>query len=638
MGVYINKNNIIDKSWNMKKNIKRTKDHASIIFKSIENFNYTESILLGKAWDAAREYTTKVQLPILRMYIEYLELDNEACGKYARAASKLPGYEKLDEDIIINKKEKYERLLDREYNRTHPRNTMIRFYEKRIDRCERLLMYIEDFCCEVHNIFAETLSVKWQLYSLHDNLKMISIDERTNTMVGPVDNENIKSILKDLEKYYAEIKEKDLLKRQKELNDLYTNYGARAVIENVLNYPEEKRLYSDIEKEDYIMLAKVLMESRGEAYISNIKITLTNCYDFEKALSDFENDMPKVSYIYEKNDKMDKVRIGLSSLIERLNKDTAITEIQNKKVRDDRQNLMQLTQAFLSLCAYEHRIVIEKVALYESDADPVKINVSRDSKNNLEINFIKYAEGFEGNANSEGYKDISLIVSALNLGEYAAYDVDDDGWNYVKNGLGINESKTYAICNSVANASLVVAVGKLGEGLGKIFEGVGGMVLGELGDACTVMGSAGEIGDILSEKDKKIFDYGENTSNLWRVVNKFNLGYVSSWIRENVPNGEKDYNINTFMYTIYPSYTVDVYKGVKPTTKLIDICNKNLSKGGRLEEYVVDLGYDESNPITVDSICGRLYEIKQMLEKSRHISDRIERTVDITAEEWIDAK
>ena len=54
MGVYINKNNIIDKSWNMKKNIKRTKDHASIIFKSIEYFNYTESILMGKAWDASR--------------------------------------------------------------------------------------------------------------------------------------------------------------------------------------------------------------------------------------------------------------------------------------------------------------------------------------------------------------------------------------------------------------------------------------------------------------------------------------------------------------------------------------------------------------------------------------------------------
>lgn len=633
MGVYINKNNIIDKSWNMKKNIKRTKDHASVIFKSIENFNYTESILMGKAWDAAREYTTKIQLPILRMYIEYLELDNEACGKYARAASKLPGYEKLDEDMIINKKEKYERLLDREYNRTHPRNTMIRFYEKRIDRCERLLMYIEDFCCEVHNIFAETLSVKWQLYSLHDNLKMISIDERTNTMVGPVDNENIKSILKDLEKYYAEIKEKDLLKRQKELNDLYTNYGARAVIENVLNYPEEKRLYSDIEKEDYIMLAKVLMESRGEAYISNIKITLTNCYDFEKALSDFENDMPKVSYIYEKNDKMDKVRIGLSSLIERLNKDTAITEIQNKKVRDDRQNLMQLTQAFLSLCAYEHRIVIEKVALYESDADPVKINVSRDSKNNLEINFIKYAEGFEGNANSEGYKDTSVIVSNPKIGEYAGIGVSGEGWDYAEHGLEIDKTKFYSIGNSIGKAGVTIYVGKLGENLGKMFTGMGGIVLGELGDAYTVMGCASEIEDILSEKDQKIFYEGKSTSELWLPVNKFNLGYVSSWTRENVPNGEKDYNINTFMYTIYPSYTVDVYKGVKPTTELIDICNKNLSMGGRLEEYAVELGYDGSNPITEDNICGRLYEVKNMIKGCNELSDKYEKGIDIISEE-----
>ena len=480
MGIHINKKNIMEKSWSMRNNIKTTKDRASVIFRSIENFNYTESILMGKAWDAAREYTNKVQLPILRMYIEYLELDDEACGKYARAASKLPGYEKLDEDVIINKKEKFERLLDREYNRTNPRDTIIMFYEKRIDRCERLLMYIEDFCCEVHNIFAEVLSVKWQLYSLHNNLKMISIDERTNTMVEPAGNENIKSILKDLEKYYAEIKEKDLLKRKNELNDLYTNYGARVVIENVLNYPEEKRLYSDIEKEDYIMLAKALMESRGEAYISNVKLTLTNCYDFEKALSDFENDMPKVSYIYEKNDKMDKVRIGLSSLIERLNKDTAITEIQNEKVRDDRQNLMQLTQAFLSLCAYEHRIVKDKVELYESDADPVKINVSRDSKDNLEINFKEYAETVEGDANWRDYKDISLIVSAPKTGEDAGIGVSGEGWDYVEHGFEIDKAKYYSIGNSIGKAGLTIYIGNLGVNLGKIFGGKVGTALGKL--------------------------------------------------------------------------------------------------------------------------------------------------------------
>ncbi len=632
MGIHINKKNIMEKSWSMRNNIKTTKDRASVIFRSIENFNYTESILMGKAWDAAREYTNKVQLPILRMYIEYLELDDEACGKYARAASKLPGYEKLDEDVIINKKEKFERLLDREYNRTNPRDTIIMFYEKRIDRCERLLMYIEDFCCEVHNIFAEALSVKWQLYSLHNNLKMISIDERTNTMVEPAGNENIKSILKDLEKYYAEIKEKDLLKRKNELNDLYTNYGARVVIENVLNYPEEKRLYSDIEKEDYIMLAKALMESRGEAYISNVKLTLTNCYDFEKALSDFENDMPKVSYIYEKNDKMDKVRIGLSSLIERLNKDTAITEIQNEKVRDDRQNLMQLTQAFLSLCAYEHRIVKDKVELYESDVDPVKINVSRDSDDNLEINFKEYAETIEGNANSEGYKDTSVIVSNPKIGEYAGVGVSGEGWDYAEHGLGIDKAKFYSIGNSIGKAGVTIYIGKIGESFGKIFGGKVGTALGELGDAYTVVGCVSEIADTLSEKDQKIFYKGKNTSELWIPVNKFNLGYVSSWTRENVPNGEKDYNINTFMYTIYPSYTVDVYEGVKPTTKLIDICNKNLSKGGRLEEYAVDLGYDGSKYITVDNICGRLYEISQMIEKSDKLSSKNKETIDIVSE------
>lgn len=380
------------------------------------------------------------------------------------------------------------------------------------------------------------------------------------------------------------------------------------------------------------MLAKALMESRGEAYISNVKLTLTNCYDFEKALSDFENDMPKVSYIYEKNDKMDKVRIGLSSLIERLNKDTAITEIQNEKVRDDRKNLMQLTQAFLSLCAYEHRIVKDKVELYESDVDPVKINVSRDSDDNLEINFKEYAETIEGDANWRDYKDISLIVSAPKTGEYAGIGVSDEGWDYAEHGLEIDKTKFYSIGNSIGKAGVTIYIGNLGGNLGKIFGGKVGTALGKLGDAYTIMGCISEVADILSEKDQKIFYKGKSTSELWLPVNKFNLGYVSSWIRENVPNGEKDYNINTYMYTIYPSYTVDVYEGVKPTTKLIDICNKNLSKGGRLEEYAVELGYDESNPITADNICGRLYETSQMIKKSDELSRKNNKVIDIISE------
>lgn len=46
---------------------------------------------------------------------------------------------------------------------------------------------------------------------------------------------------------------------------------------------------------------------------------------------------------------------------------------------------------------------------------------------------------------------------------------------------------------------------------------------------------------------------------------------------------------------------------------LIDISNKNLSKGVRLEEYAVDPGYVGSNHITEDNICGWLYETSQIL-------------------------
>ena len=59
---------------------------------------------------------------------------------------------------------------------------------------------------------------------------------------------------------------------------------------------------------------------------------------------------------------------------------------------------------------------------------------------------------------------------------------------------------------------------------------------------------------------------------------------------------------------------MDVSEKDKPTTKLIDNYNKNLSKGGIYEGYAVDLGYYESNPITVENISSRLKELNEEIK------------------------
>lgn len=167
MGIFINRNNVIDKAQAMRKNIYETKHQASLIFQSINNFDDTKYELMGKAWDGAREYASTVQLPVLRMYIECLELESEACEKYSSAASKLPRFEKLDEDVITKARERYDKAWDREFMRNHPRQTVLNYYEKKVERCNKLLNYIYDFIDETSGIFSETQSRQEELYRLH---------------------------------------------------------------------------------------------------------------------------------------------------------------------------------------------------------------------------------------------------------------------------------------------------------------------------------------------------------------------------------------------------------------------------------------------------------------------------------------
>jgi len=72
MGIYINRNNILEETRSIREKNYHTKHQVSLIVESINKFNGTKDILTGKAWDASREYSESVLLPVLRMYIECL--------------------------------------------------------------------------------------------------------------------------------------------------------------------------------------------------------------------------------------------------------------------------------------------------------------------------------------------------------------------------------------------------------------------------------------------------------------------------------------------------------------------------------------------------------------------------------------
>ena len=329
MGIHINRNNILEETRSIRESIEKTKHQVSLIFESINKFNDTKGELTGKAWDAAREYSESVLLPVLRMYIECLDLEYDANGKYSEAAGRLPGYEKLDEDIIIVAKEKYERLLDRECNRRHPRNTVINFYEKKIARCEKLLDIIGEFCDETSGIFNEVKSRQDYLSRLHYYLKMINVDKATGEMLLPPSSVNIQYAKDEIDRYYRGIKSKELIEREKELEEIYKLKGAKAVIQNILTKPVEERLNTDIEAAEYTMIAKLMVESRGDEYVELINTAVYYCYEYEKTMSNNQGYFNTVNDIYKKNDKVDKI---LSGLIEHGKHISAIAKVAKSRL------------------------------------------------------------------------------------------------------------------------------------------------------------------------------------------------------------------------------------------------------------------------------------------------------------------
>ena len=313
MGIRINRNNILEETQSIRGSIEETKHQVSLIFDSINKFNDTKGELTGKAWDAAREYSESVLLPVLRMYIECLDLEYDANGKYSESAERLPGYEKLDEDIIIAAKEKFERLLDRECNRRHPRNSVINFYEKKIARCEKLLDIIGEFCDETSGIFNEVKSRHDYLSRLHYYLKMINVDKATGEMLLPPSSVNIQYAKDEINRYYRGIKSKELIEREKELEEIYKLKGAKAVIQNILTKPVEGRLNTDIEKLENSRITGILIES-NDNYVDLLSTVISYCYDYDRTMEISQGYFDVVNVVYKKNDRADKILAELEGV------------------------------------------------------------------------------------------------------------------------------------------------------------------------------------------------------------------------------------------------------------------------------------------------------------------------------------
>lgn len=601
MGIRINRNNILEETRSIRGSIEKTKHQVSLIFESINKFNDTKDVLTGKAWDSSREYSDSVLLPVLRMYIECLDLEYDANTKYSESAERLPGYEKLDEDIIIAAKEKYERRLDREYNREHPRNSVINFYEKKIARCEKLLDIICEFCDETSGIFDEVKSRQDYLSRLHYYLKMINVDKTTGEMLLPPGSVNIQYAKDEIDRYYRGIKSKELIEREKELEEIYKLKGAKAVIQNILTKPVEGCLNTDIESAEYTMIARLMVESRDDEYVELINTAVYYCYEYEKTMSNHQGYFNTVNDIYKKNDKVDKILGGLNNFGLHMNFNVKNEQGDIGKLIEDRRYWMQLTQAFSELSTYDAKIVATKLYSRESDRYPAKskgynVEVKQDVSHQLIISFLKYGGDVGGTSTTpyEQQKDARIIVSIPDSGASGESEALKGSMEYVYYGMEMDNTLPGTVVKSSSNCAMTLALGAYAP---------------TVGSAVTVLNSAKEISAEAVGEKRKLYKKAEYMQSIGKVVQIFDLFYVSSVVEV---DGKKD--VKTQNCGIFPRYRIDDPEKMS-TPECIENFNINFSKGGRFEKYAKEMKYDENNPITEENIVNRASEIDHMLDQ-----------------------
>lgn len=601
MGIRINRNNILEETQSIRGSIEETKHQVSLIFESINKFNDTKDVLTGKAWDACREYSDSVLLPVLRMYIECLDLEYDANTKYSESAERLPGYEKLDEDIIIAAKEKFERRLDREYSREFPRNSIINFYEKKIARCEKLLDIICEFCDETSGIFDEVKSRQDYLSRLHYYLKMINVDKTTGEMLLPPGSVNIQYAKDEIDRYYRGIKSKELIEREKELEEIYKLKGAMAVIQNILTKPVEGRLNTDIEKLENSRITGILIES--DDYVGLLSTVISYCYDYDRTMEISQGYFDVVNVVYKKNNRADKILAELEGVGLALDCQSKSIDTENEKISAYRRNWIQLYQVFYELSKYNGEIVTSKRYARKGDSSVMqvkgehKISVIRKGSD-LAINFAVYA-GDDGSVTSfyDDQKEVNITISKAVRGGTADEKIKEISADYIYYWHNLDNIVSENISEHMIDYSAAM---------------IAGNSVPWLSNTITTANMISNIYNDVNETDKGMFTEYKNIGDIGKTVDVFNLFYIAYSVREE-GKGERH------EYIIYPSYKVDTGE-IEMTKECIENFNTNFSKGGKFEIFAGSIGYDENSPITEDDFIGNISKIDNIMDAWYHVA------------------
>ena len=341
--------------------------------------------------------------------------------------------------------------------------------------------------------------------------------------------------------------------RLKELKGIYDEGGAKAIVDDIMSKDvgDDKKTMME-----YLIVDGCLIESLGSdtELLNNV---LEHCYDRDYGFLGYKRYIDIGNKLYKKNGKLERI----IEAFETLSKYTIDRAIVMPKSEDGHESaietayyhrMIQLFQTFSSLSYFDDNLLVAKSY---PGMDNKKYIVRASIKENYDIvlSYKKYRSFIDlGHISIYGrYKNLNMIIKSVSIRDLDDFDIT----NYIS----LKSPATYMVNDKLVSLKIV----------SEIFRLCGTYVVVYDSDIHTLEGLSYGFYPVLP-----VYSYFD----IYNVVASPDSHYVD---------------------------TIEAIKNF----------NTNFSKGGYLEEFANDVGYDGNNQLTLENFGEKIDELCSMEEK-----------------------
>ena len=352
--------------------------------------------------------------------------------------------------------------------------------------------------------------------------------------------------------YYAK-NDSECDTRLRELKNIYDEGGVEAVVDDIMSKDvgDDKKTMME-----YLIVDGCLIRSLGNdaELLNNV---LEYCYDRDYGFLGYKRYIDIGNKLYKKNGKIERI----IEAFETLSKYTIDRAIVMPKSEDGDESatetvyyhrMIQLFQTFSSLSYFDDNLLVAKSY---PGMDNKKYIVRASIKENYDIvlSYKKYRSFIDlGHISIYGrYKNLNMIIKSVSIRDLDDFDIT----NYIS----LKSPATYMVNDKLVSLKIV----------SEIFRLCGTYVIVYDSDIHTLEGLSYGFYPVLP-----VYSYFD----IYNVVASPDSHYVD---------------------------TIEAIKNF----------NTNFSKGGYLEEFANDVGYDENNQLTLENFGEKIDELCNMEEK-----------------------